>query len=71
MMRAVMEGAGLTFWPVLSLTVFGLSLLGLLAWLYRSGSRSFYRDMARLALEGGAEGSEKDGEEGRHDGRQG
>ena len=54
MMRAVMESAGLTFWPVLSLTMFTLALIGLLAWLYRSGSKGFYRDMARMALDEGA-----------------
>lgn len=53
MMRAVMESAGLTFWPVLSLTMFTLALIGLLAWLYRSGAKGFYRDMARMALDEG------------------
>lgn len=61
MMRAVMEQAGLTFWPVLSLVVFCLFGAGLVAWLYRKDSRSFYREMSRLALDG----------EGRENGRQG
>lgn len=54
MMRLVMENAGLTFWPVLSLTMFSLALVGLLAWLYRSGAKDFYQDMARMALDQGA-----------------
>jgi cbb3-type cytochrome oxidase subunit 3 len=70
MMRAVMEGAGLTFWPVLSLTMFTLALIGLLAWLYRSGAKGFYRDMARMALdEGGARSAGEAG--GRQHARQG
>jgi hypothetical protein len=68
MMRAVMESAGLTFWPVLSLVIFGMSLLGLFAWLYRSGSGGFYRDMARLALD---PRTSEAGEEGGNHGRQG
>ena len=58
MMRAVMEGAGLTFWPVLSLVVFTLFGAGLLAWLYRSGSKDFYRRMAHIATDGRDVGSE-------------
>lgn len=69
MMRAVMEGAGLTFWPVLSLVVFTLFILGLVAWLYRQGSGEFYHDMARLAL--GRAGAEAASREGREHGPQG
>lgn len=58
MMRAVMEGAGLTFWPVLSLSVFGLFTAGLLAWLYRKGSREFYQSMAGMAMEEGRHGNQ-------------
>ena len=68
MMRAVMESAGLTFWPVFSLVLFSLFGAALLAWLYRRGSGDFYQGMARLALEqNGAEASQ----DGREDGRQG
>lgn len=69
MMRLVMESSGLTLWPVLSLVVFSLFTAGLLAWLYRRGSGAFYRDMARLALEG-SENSERITAGGEH-GRQG
>ena len=51
MMRAVMESAGPVIWPVASLILFNLFALGLGLWLYRRGSRPFYDDMARLALE--------------------
>lgn len=51
MMRAVMEAAGLTFWPLLSLGFFTLAVLGLLAWLYRSGSADFYGRMAEMAVQ--------------------
>lgn len=80
MMRLVMESAGLTLWPVMSLLVFSLFSIGLVAWLYRSGSGGFYRDMARLALEGsgavaqgasaGTENPERDRRGGEH-GRKG
>jgi hypothetical protein len=56
MMRSVMEAAGLTFWPVLSLTVFGLYAVGLVFWLYRKGSREFYQSMAAMATEEGGHG---------------
>lgn len=51
MMRAVMESADLTFWPVLSLAVFGIYAVGLVAWLYRKGSGKFYQSMAGMAVE--------------------
>jgi hypothetical protein len=51
MMRAVMESAGLVLWPVASLVLFNLFAVGLGLWLYRRGSKPFYEDMARLALE--------------------
>jgi cbb3-type cytochrome oxidase subunit 3 len=70
MMRAVMESAGLTFWPMLSLTMFSLGLIGLLAWLYRSGATGFYRDMARMALDEGAQPAAA-GERGMNHARQG
>ncbi len=46
-----MEAAGLAFWPSLSLAVFFAACLGMLAWIYRPGSRAFYRKMSGLALE--------------------
>ena len=51
MMRIVMENAGLSFWPVLSLVIFFATTLGVLAWLYRPGARDFYRKLAGLAVE--------------------
>ncbi|MCD6023257.1 MAG: hypothetical protein K0Q91_173 [Fibrobacteria bacterium] len=49
-MRLVMESAGLTFWPSLSLALFMGSCLVMLAWLFRPGSRDFYRAMSGIAL---------------------
>ena len=51
MMRIVMENAGLTFWPALSLVIFFATTLGVLVWLFRPGSREFYRKLGGLALE--------------------
>ncbi len=50
-MRLVMEAAGLAFWPSLSLAVFFAACLGMLAWIYRPGSKAFYRKMSGMALE--------------------
>lgn len=70
MTRLVMESAGLTWWPLASLVVFGVFALLMVAWLYRKGSGGFYEGMARLALDSAQDG--EDGRaEGRHDGRQG
>jgi cbb3-type cytochrome oxidase subunit 3 len=52
MMRQVMENAGLTLWPVLSLLVFTISSAVILAWMYRPGARKFYGDLAHMALDG-------------------
>jgi hypothetical protein len=51
MMRIVMENADLSFWPALSLVIFFATTLAVLAWLYRPGSREFYRKLGGLALE--------------------
>jgi hypothetical protein len=51
MIRQVMEGAGLTFWPVLSLVIFLASTAFMLLWLYRPGSGPLYGRMSRMALE--------------------
>lgn len=51
MMRIVMENAGLSFWPALSLVIFFATTLGVLVWIYRPGSREFYRKLGGLALE--------------------
>lgn len=61
MMRAVMESAGLALWPVASLILFSLFVLGLGLWLYRRGSRPFYEEMSRLALEAPPSGGEAAG----------
>jgi hypothetical protein len=61
MMRSVMESAGLALWPVASLVLFNLFALGLGLWLYRRGSKPFYEDMARLALETPPSGGETAG----------
>ena len=50
MIRMVMEGAGLTLWPVLSFLIFLASCIIMLAWLYRPGSKDFYARLARVAL---------------------
>jgi hypothetical protein len=56
MIRQVMEGAGLTFWPVLSFLIFLASCAGMLLWLYRPGSAPVYRRMAGMALDRGESG---------------
>lgn len=50
-MRIVMENAGLSFWPALSLVIFFVTTLGVLVWIYRPGSREFYSKLGGLALE--------------------
>jgi hypothetical protein len=50
-MRIVMEQAGLTFWPALSLVIFFGTTLGVLFWIYRPGSSEFYKKLGDLALE--------------------
>jgi hypothetical protein len=52
MIRQVMEGAGLTFWPVLSFIIFMASCACMLLWLYRPGSSPIYGRMASMALDG-------------------
>ncbi len=56
-MRIVMEQAGLTFWPAFSLVIFLVVSFATLVWIYRPGSRDFYRKMSDLALEDGQDGS--------------
>jgi hypothetical protein len=65
MIRQVMEGAGLTFWPVLSFIIFLASCACMLLWLYRPGSAPIYGRMAGMALDGG---DREDGEAGARDG---
>ena len=60
MIRQVMEGAGLTFWPVLSFIIFLTSCAFMLLWLYRPGSSSIYGRMASMALDG--ENGKRNGE---------
>jgi cbb3-type cytochrome oxidase subunit 3 len=57
MMRIVMEQAGLTIWPALSLVIFFIVSLATVVWLYRPGSRDFYRKMSDLALQDGSPAS--------------
>ena len=61
MIRQVMEGAGLTFWPVLSFVIFLVSCAFMLIWLYRPGSASVYGRLAKMALDAqdGKVGSEE------------
>jgi hypothetical protein len=63
MIRQVMEGAGLTFWPILSFIIFLVSCALMLLWLYRPGSAPTYGRMARMALEGDGPESKDNGEE--------
>jgi cbb3-type cytochrome oxidase subunit 3 len=51
MIRLVMERAGLTLWPMLSLLIFLASSLAIVIWLYRPGSKTFYQNLARMALD--------------------
>lgn len=55
MLRLVLEGAGLSLWPVISLLIFFGTSLGVLIWIYRPGSAEFYRRLGVLALEGALE----------------
>jgi hypothetical protein len=64
MIRQVMEGAGLTLWPVLSFIIFLVSCGFMLLWLYRPGSAPLYGRMARMALENDDGDSPRNGEEG-------
>jgi len=50
MIRQVMEGAGLTLWPILSLLIFTLSSGAMIVWMFRSGSKGFYDRLSRMAL---------------------
>lgn len=58
-MRLVMEAAGLAFWPSLSLAVFFAACLGMLAWIYRPGSRALYRHLGGLALDPASDSAPK------------
>ncbi len=51
MLRLVMENAGLSLWPALSLLIFFGSTLGVLLWIFRPGSSDFYRHLGALALQ--------------------
>jgi cbb3-type cytochrome oxidase subunit 3 len=51
MLRLVMENAGLSVWPALSLLIFFITTLGVLFWIFRPGSSEFYRKLGQLALE--------------------
>ena len=62
MIRQVMEGAGLTLWPILSFIIFLASCGFMLLWLYRPGSTPVYGRMARMALEGEDGNSAGEGE---------
>jgi hypothetical protein len=59
-MRLVMEASGLAWWPSVSLLVFFSACLGMLAWIYRPGSRALYRELGAMAVDGTpeAQGSE-------------
>jgi hypothetical protein len=59
-MRVVMENAGLSFWPALSLLIFFVSTLGVLLWIFRPGSSEFYRKLGRKPLEDGSGKATKD-----------
>ncbi|MBW8889418.1 MAG: hypothetical protein JF616_16805 [Fibrobacteres bacterium] len=64
MIRQVMEGAGLTLWPILSFIIFLTSCGLMLLWLYRPGSTPIYGRMARMALENDDAKHAGEGEEG-------
>jgi hypothetical protein len=51
MTRLVMENSGLALWPVISLFIFGGSCIGMVLWLFRSGSGEVYRRMGAMALD--------------------
>ncbi len=51
MTRLVVENAGLIFWPVVSLIIFAVALVFMLAWIFRPGSGRIYKRVARLAVD--------------------
>lgn len=51
MLRLVMESAGLSLWPAISLVVFMLTTLAVLYWIYRPGSADFYRRLGTMVLD--------------------
>ncbi len=50
MIRQVMENAGLTFFPMLSLVIFFTLSIGVILWTWRKGSKKFYSDFSEFAL---------------------
>jgi hypothetical protein len=62
MIRQVMEGAGLTLWPILSLLLFTLSSAVMIAWMFRKGSDGFYGRLSQMALD---DAQDARGEEGK------
>lgn len=59
MIRHVMEGSGLTIWPILSLILFTSSCAAMLLWMYRPGSKNFYGRLSRMALDNALDNEEK------------
>jgi cbb3-type cytochrome oxidase subunit 3 len=51
MMRQVMQAAGLAHWPTVSLILFFGLAIGVLLWVYRTGSRETYARLSRLVLD--------------------
>jgi cbb3-type cytochrome oxidase subunit 3 len=50
MVRQVMETAGLTLFPMISLILFFLLSLSVVLWTWRKGSKNFYQSFSEIAL---------------------
>ncbi len=51
MTNLVLENAGLTLWPILSLFIFGTACIAMVLWVCRSGSSHLYRQLGQMALD--------------------
>jgi len=51
MMRQVMEAAGLSHWPMVSLVIFFTVSLFVIAWILRPGSGAFYGKIKFLVFD--------------------
>lgn len=56
MMRDWLADQGLTLGPGFALLLFLVIFMGVLAWVFRPGSRRIYQEEAKLPLQDGTEG---------------
>ncbi len=60
MFRDVLSHANLTEWPILGLILFLMCSVGIIAWVFRKGSRSYYNEISNLVFEKSAEDAQTD-----------